>query len=37
MTVARLTISQDLDPQRLRGAFGVFPSGVVAVAAEVDG
>ena len=29
--------NQDLDPVRLRGAFGVFPSGVVAVAAEVDG
>lgn len=29
--------NQDLDPTRLREAFGVFPSGVVAVAAEVDG
>ncbi len=29
--------NQDLDPKRLRAAFGVFPSGVVAVAAEVDG
>ncbi|HEY1134095.1 MAG TPA: flavin reductase family protein [Nocardioides sp.] len=29
--------NQDLDPGRLRQAFGVFPSGVVAVAAEVDG
>lgn len=29
--------NQDLDPQRLREAFGVFPSGVVAVAAHVDG
>ena len=37
MTVARLTTNQDLDPQRLREAFGVFPSGVVAVAAEVQG
>ena len=37
MTVARLTTNQDLDPQRLREAFGVFPSGVVAVAAEVEG
>jgi flavin reductase (DIM6/NTAB) family NADH-FMN oxidoreductase RutF len=37
MTVARLTTNQDLDPERLREAFGVFPSGVVAVAAEVDG
>jgi hypothetical protein len=32
-----LTTNLDLDPQRLREAFGVFPSGVVAVAAEVDG
>ncbi|HEY1821246.1 MAG TPA: flavin reductase family protein [Trebonia sp.] len=29
--------NQDLDPTRLRKAFGVFPTGVVAVAAEVDG
>jgi flavin reductase (DIM6/NTAB) family NADH-FMN oxidoreductase RutF len=29
--------NQDLDPRRLREAFGVFPSGVVAVAATVDG
>ncbi len=29
--------NQDLDPVRLREAFGAFPSGVVAVAAEVDG
>ncbi|MFT4264472.1 MAG: flavin reductase family protein [Nocardioides sp.] len=29
--------NQDLDPSRLRRAFGVFPSGVVAVAAVVDG
>jgi flavin reductase (DIM6/NTAB) family NADH-FMN oxidoreductase RutF len=29
--------NQDLDPQRLRQAFGIFPSGVVAVAARVDG
>ena len=29
--------NQDLDPARLREAFGIFPSGVVAVAAEVDG
>ena len=29
--------NQDLDPARLRQAFGVFPSGVVAVAAAVDG
>jgi len=31
------TTNQDLDPHRLRAVFGVFPSGVVAVAAEVDG
>ena len=37
MTVHPLTTNQDLDPNRLREAFGVFPSGVVAVAAEVDG
>lgn len=29
--------NQDLDPARLRTAFGAFPTGVVAVAAEVDG
>jgi flavin reductase (DIM6/NTAB) family NADH-FMN oxidoreductase RutF len=33
----RLATNQDLDPGRLREVFGVFPSGVVAVAAEVDG
>jgi flavin reductase (DIM6/NTAB) family NADH-FMN oxidoreductase RutF len=27
----------DLDPIRLRAAFGAFPSGVVAIAAQVDG
>ena len=32
-----LTTNQDLDPARLREAFGIFPTGVVAVAAEVDG
>jgi flavin reductase (DIM6/NTAB) family NADH-FMN oxidoreductase RutF len=32
-----LQTNQDLDPRRLREAFGVFPSGVVAVAANVDG
>lgn len=32
-----LVTNQDLDPGRLRAAFGVFPTGVVAVAAEVDG
>lgn len=37
MTVSHLPTNQDLDPARLRAAFGVFPSGVVAVAAEVDG
>ncbi|MCW2843555.1 MAG: ntaB [Nocardioides sp.] len=37
MTVTPLTTNQDLDAARLREAFGIFPSGVVAVAAEVDG
>ena len=32
-----LTTNQDLDPARLREAFGFFPTGVVALAAEVDG
>jgi flavin reductase (DIM6/NTAB) family NADH-FMN oxidoreductase RutF len=32
-----LPTNQDLDPDRLREVFGVFPSGVVAVAAEVGG
>lgn len=32
-----LTTNQDLNPDRLRAAFGIFPSGVVALAAEVDG
>lgn len=32
-----LVTNQDLDPAELRRAFGIFPSGVVAVAAEVDG
>ena len=32
-----LWTNQDLDPRQLRDAFGVFPSGVVAVAAQVDG
>jgi flavin reductase (DIM6/NTAB) family NADH-FMN oxidoreductase RutF len=36
-TGARFSTNQDLDPTRLRQAFGAFPSGVVAVAAEVDG
>lgn len=37
MTSAPLTTNQDLDPVRLRAAFGTFPSGVVAVAARVGG
>jgi flavin reductase (DIM6/NTAB) family NADH-FMN oxidoreductase RutF len=32
-----VTTNQDLDPARLRQAFGFFPSGVVALAAAVDG
>jgi flavin reductase (DIM6/NTAB) family NADH-FMN oxidoreductase RutF len=38
MTTAATAFStnQDLDPERLREAFGIFPSGVVAVAAVVD-
>jgi flavin reductase (DIM6/NTAB) family NADH-FMN oxidoreductase RutF len=32
-----LPASPDLDPALLRRAFGIFPTGVVAVAAEVDG
>ena len=28
--------NQDLDPIRLRTVFGIFPTGVVAVAAQVD-
>ncbi|MFW0797211.1 flavin reductase family protein [Gordonia sp. CPCC 205515] len=35
--MTQFTTNQDLDPARLRTAFGVFPTGVVAVAAEVDG
>jgi flavin reductase (DIM6/NTAB) family NADH-FMN oxidoreductase RutF len=31
------TVARSLDPARLRAAFGAFPSGVVAVAARVDG
>ena len=30
-------VTEELDPSALRRAFGAFPSGVVAVAAEVDG
>ena len=37
MSLAAFPTNQDLDPAQLREAFGVFPSGVVAVAAEVDG
>ncbi len=37
MSITPLSINQDLDATRLREAFGIFPSGVVAVAAEVDG
>ena len=37
MSVTSLSTNQDLDATRLREAFGIFPSGVVAVAAEVDG
>lgn len=34
---AVLVTNQDLDPVALRRAFGIFPTGVVAVAAQVDG
>ena len=37
MTVTPITPQLDIDPATLRSAFGAFPSGVVAVAAEVDG
>lgn len=37
MTLASFPTNQDLDPAALRQAFGVFPSGVVAVAARVEG
>ncbi|HRI97905.1 MAG TPA: flavin reductase family protein [Nocardioides sp.] len=38
MTAATaFTTNQDLDPAALREAFGIFPTGVVAVAAEVEG
>jgi flavin reductase (DIM6/NTAB) family NADH-FMN oxidoreductase RutF len=36
-TIVRRESSSALDPAALRRAFGAFPSGVVAVAAEVDG
>jgi len=35
--VTTLRTNQDLDRDRLREVFGIFPSGVVAVAASVDG
>ncbi|MEV4137732.1 flavin reductase family protein [Dactylosporangium sp. NPDC049742] len=35
--MSTLRTNQDLDPARLREVFGIFPSGVVAVAALVDG
>ncbi|WP_182379109.1 flavin reductase family protein [Nocardioides sp. WS12] len=35
--MSTLATNQDLDPVALRRAFGVFPTGVVALAADVDG
>lgn len=35
--MSTMTTNQDLDPVALRQAFGAFPTGVVALAAEVDG
>lgn len=35
--LASVPTNQDLDPDRLRTVFGIFPTGVVAVAAQVDG
>ena len=35
--VTGFPVNRDLDPARLRKVFGIFPTGVVAVAAEVDG
>jgi len=35
--VTSFPTNQDLDPARLRKAFGIFPTGVVPVVAEVDG
>jgi flavin reductase (DIM6/NTAB) family NADH-FMN oxidoreductase RutF len=37
VTALRHEQAERLDPEVLRSAFGAFPSGVVAVAAEVDG
>ena len=37
VVITAFPTNQDLDPAQLRQAFGIFPSGVVAVAAEVDG
>jgi flavin reductase (DIM6/NTAB) family NADH-FMN oxidoreductase RutF len=37
MTTPTFPTNQDLDPLALRRVFGTFPTGVVAVAAEVDG
>ena len=37
MTIGTFSTNQDLDPERVREAFGIFPSGVVDVAAQVDG
>lgn len=37
MTVPRFATNQDLSPAGLREAFGAFPTGVVAVAAVIDG
>ncbi|UDY23028.1 flavin reductase family protein [Nocardioides sp. Kera G14] len=37
MTISSFPTNQDLDPSRLRKAFGIFPSGVVSVAAVIDG
>lgn len=34
--MSTLATNQDLDPVALRQAFGVFPTGVVALAAEID-
>lgn len=36
MTAGRFRTNQDLAPHALRAVFGIFPTGVVAVAAEID-